>query len=205
MTDIKLNNSTLATASGSTISWGSGVPAGTVVNVIHAVMNTPHELTASGSGVFATIKNGNSGSTNLEAKITLKNSSNKVLVTGYVSCSNINQAEHTAIRLIRTISGQTVSTNSNDTSSNIIGSGANTGSRGRATTAHFTPINTNRSVVLPINTLDAPNTDQEITYTVQYTSNSGNFLLNYTEDAVNTDNSAQHVGQSCITLMEIAQ
>jgi len=31
MTDIKLNNSTLATASGSTISWGSGVPAGTVI------------------------------------------------------------------------------------------------------------------------------------------------------------------------------
>ena len=33
MTDIKLNNSTLATASGSTISWGSGVPAGTIVQV----------------------------------------------------------------------------------------------------------------------------------------------------------------------------
>lgn len=31
MTDIKLNNSTLATASGSTISWGSGVPADTVI------------------------------------------------------------------------------------------------------------------------------------------------------------------------------
>ena len=34
MTDIKLNNSTLATASGSTISWGSGVPAGTVIRTL---------------------------------------------------------------------------------------------------------------------------------------------------------------------------
>lgn len=34
MTDIKLNNSTLATASGSTISWGSGVPAWTVIQVV---------------------------------------------------------------------------------------------------------------------------------------------------------------------------
>lgn len=33
MTDIKLNNSTLATASGSTISWGSGVPAGTMTYI----------------------------------------------------------------------------------------------------------------------------------------------------------------------------
>jgi len=37
MTDIKLNNSTLATASGSTISWGSGVPAGTVLQVLQSV------------------------------------------------------------------------------------------------------------------------------------------------------------------------
>ena len=40
MTDIKLNNSTLATASGSTISWGSGVPAGSIVQVRTASTST---------------------------------------------------------------------------------------------------------------------------------------------------------------------
>ena len=39
MTDIKLNNSTLATASGSTISWGSGVPTGTMVYIKNATFS----------------------------------------------------------------------------------------------------------------------------------------------------------------------
>lgn len=44
MTDIKLNNSTLATASGSTINWGSGVPAGTVIQQQYVEYTTLQEF-----------------------------------------------------------------------------------------------------------------------------------------------------------------
>ena len=182
-------------------------PNGMVLNVVHNKIDTPHRLKKT-DNTFLTINNGHDdtiGSLQLGASITLKHSTNKVLVTGYVSASNINQSEHTAIRIIRTISGQTVSSATASSSTNIIGVGANNDLRGRGTTAHSTAAGlTNRSMIFPINTLDSPMTIGPITYTVQYFSGSEKFLLNTTEDSFNTNNASQINGQSCITLMEIS-
>ena len=69
MTDIKLNNSTLATASGSTITWGSGVPAGTVIQAKSAVYST--QVSNSTASYV---------DTGLTASITPTRSSSKILV-----------------------------------------------------------------------------------------------------------------------------
>ena len=49
MTDIKLNNSTLASASGSTISWGSGVPADTILNIEQTIITGAQTVTTGNS------------------------------------------------------------------------------------------------------------------------------------------------------------
>lgn len=198
---ITLGGKTLASHSNDTdaVSWGTGAPAGAVLNIVHTAIKTSHELTTAGSGNFADIKNGDSGTETLQATITLKSPNNKILIFGYVSCSNVNELEHTAIRVVR---GNTVSASASDTSTNIVGVGDNNGSRGRATTAHHTPYATNRSIVAPINTIDQPGTIGPHTYTVQFYSGSFNFYLNRNETYA--DSNHYMTGQSCITLMEIA-
>ena len=82
MTDIKLNNQTLATASGSTISWGSGVPAGTVLQV-QSKNETAVRNTSTTS--FVEIHN------DFFAELTTKINNSKILVQGtlHLAASNV--------------------------------------------------------------------------------------------------------------------
>jgi hypothetical protein len=198
---LRVGGKVLATHNSETdlVSWGAGVPTGAVLNIVHTAIKTSHELTTPGSGNFADIKNGDSGDITLAATITLKSPNNKILIFGYVSCSNVNELEHTAIRVVR---GNSASSSSNDTSTSIVGVGDNIGSRGRATTAHHTPYAINRSIVAPINTVDQPGTIGPHIYKVQFYSGSSNFYLNRNE--AYTDSDHYMTGQSCITLMEIS-
>lgn len=185
MTDIKLNNSTLATASGSTISWGSGVPANTIINV----------QSFTKSDTSSSISANTWANLGLEVTISNVRSNSKILVSYIAHLSSTAGAYQVFTRLQR-IKDPNGSPTTNDIA---IGNNANyaTASAARVSDNNTYQNNTNTF-------LDTPSFAGSIKYRVQSFTQSGGpvIYLNRTNSGITAP---APVLVSTITVMEIAQ
>jgi len=147
MTDIKLNNSTLATASGSTITWGSGVPAGTVIQAKSAVYST--QVSNSTASYV---------DTGLTASITPTRSSSKILVLVSQNGCYIAGGANNILGRIQLLRGASVLA--------VIG---NEIGEGQSSTIGLTSVSAMY--------LDSPDTTSLTTYKTQFHGANGSFTV----------------------------
>lgn len=192
MTDIKLNNSTLATASGSTISWGSGVPAGTVLQVVYSQKTDREQFSASTwTDIPGTDQNG-SGSV-FAASITPSSTSSKILVTVHLEISGYSPRLVISVRLYRGstpigLSEQIGSTR--PTTFMTTGAGAAWQNFGRHNLSN--------------SFLDSPSSMSSQTYSLKAWDTRDNGNININRQHHDSDGVDSPVGTSSIMLMEIA-
>lgn len=181
MADFQLSGNTVLSESGGNVSWGTGVPVGSVVNVVYGSMGAQH--------AFDT--NDWTEVPDLSATITPKSTSNKVLVTASLNCSGHGSYYTVAIRLYR--------------DSTAIALGDTTGSRPTCWMSIGAQQWSNYHRQQATNTfLDSPSTTSAITYTLRVwdTRDSSNVYIN--RSYYDHDSGASPVSLSSIMLQEIA-
>jgi len=172
---------TVLSESGGNVSWGTGAPVGSVVNVVYGSMGAQHSFD---TNTWTEVPD-------LSATITPKSTSNKVLVTASLNCGGHSSYYTVAIRLYR--------------DSTAIALGDTTGSRPTCWMSIGAQQWSNYHRQQATNTfLDSPNTTSAITYKlfVWDTRDSSNVYIN--RSYYDHDSGASPVSLSTIMLQEIA-
>lgn len=187
MPDFKMGNpaKTIISQSGTANpTWGTGAPTGAVLNVVSSTKTATQSFTSTYT---------DSTITGLSCVITPKSTSNKILITGFLSVGNNVSTANVWCNIWRQIAS--------GTNSKLTGSFGDAGGNSQRTIHSETDVRGYALRSLPINFLDSPSTLLQITYTIKLTSSSQPYHVNKDGE----DNGANHSRGVCsLTAMEIA-
>ncbi len=190
MANIVLGTQTLASESNNTVTWGAGVPAGCILQVVESKKTDTDSVASTTWADINGTDNNNTGSIWC-CKITPQFSTSKILVSGSITVGQQDGNNSSAIKFVR---------NSTD-----IGIGDAAGSRSRAFIHLYLQNSGHTMENVSPNFLDEPGTTNEVIYKVQFRSEGTSYSTHINRS--HTDTNAYANGSRCFSnllLMEIA-
>lgn len=193
-TSIVLNSSTVLSESGGTVSWGTGVPAGSVINVQQALKTDVQTIT--NSSTFPDWED----ITGLSITMTPKSASSKFFIQSCVMCSG--QYWKVYVNLVRVVGGVSTELQLGDARGTYR-------PRYRSGVLDNTFQDTHGPMqYIPHLIIDSPNTTSDVTYKLQGSGRNLSENIMYINRSVpDRDNSSGEYdsnGSSSIVIMEIA-
>ena len=195
MANIVLNTSTVLSESGGNVSWGTGAPVGSVINVQQALKTDVQTIT--NSGTFPDWED----ITGLSITMTPKSASSKFFIQSFVMCSG--QYWKVYVNLLRVVGGVSTELQLGDARGTYR-------PRYRVGTLDDTFQDTHGPMqYIPHLIIDSPNTTSNVTYKLQGTGRhrSGENIMYINRSVPDRDNSSGEYddnGSSSIVIMEIA-
>ena len=195
MANIVLNTSTVLSESGGNVSWGTGAPVGSVINVQQALKTDVQTIT--NSGTFPDWED----ITGLSITMTPKSASSKFFIQSFVMCSG--QYWKVYVNLLRVVGGVSTELQLGDARGTYR-------PRYRVGTLDDTFQDTHGPMqYIPHLIIDSPNTTSNVTYKLQGTgrNRSGENIMYINRSVPDRDNSSGEYddnGSSSIVIMEIA-